>query len=44
MSYMGRLGFLLFNILFMVPMFLLGLGQFVENKISGYIMVVKTIG
>ncbi len=44
MSNMGRRGFLLFNKLFMVPMFQLGLGQFVGNKISGYIMVVKTTG
>lgn len=32
------------NIFFMVPLFRLGLGAFVGNPITGYIMVVKTIG
>ena len=32
------------NMFFMVPLFRLGLGAFVGNPITGYIMVVKTIG
>jgi deazaflavin-dependent oxidoreductase (nitroreductase family) len=44
MSNVQRRGFLIFNKLFMIPMFQLGLGQFVGNKLSGYIMVIKTIG
>jgi len=32
------------NMFFMVPLFQLGLGSFVGNPITGYIMVVKTIG
>ena len=32
------------NVFFMVPLFRLGLGSFVGNPITGYIMVVKTIG
>ena len=32
------------NMFFMVPLFRLGLGLFVGNPITGYIMVVKTIG
>ncbi len=32
------------NIFFMVPLFRLGLGPFVGNPITGYIMVMKTIG
>jgi len=32
------------NILFMVPMFRLGLGPLIGNPLSGYIMVIKTIG
>ena len=32
------------NLLFMVPLFRLGLGSFVGNPITGYIMVLKTIG
>ena len=32
------------NMIFMVPLFRLGLGSFVGNPITGYIMVVKTIG
>jgi deazaflavin-dependent oxidoreductase (nitroreductase family) len=32
------------NMFFMVPLFRLGLGSFVGNPITGYIMVVKTIG
>jgi deazaflavin-dependent oxidoreductase (nitroreductase family) len=34
----------LINMFFMVPLFRLGLGSFVGNPITGYIMVVKTIG
>jgi deazaflavin-dependent oxidoreductase (nitroreductase family) len=33
-----------FNRFFMVPMFRLGLGSFVGNPVSGYIMVIKTTG
>ncbi len=36
--------FRLLNKYFMVPVFNLGLGPFVGNPISGYIMVLKTIG
>jgi deazaflavin-dependent oxidoreductase (nitroreductase family) len=36
--------FWIFNKIFMVPMFQLGLGPFIGNKITGYIMVLKTIG
>ena len=32
------------NRYFMVPMFRLGLGSFIANPLSGYIMVMKTIG
>ena len=32
------------NMFFMIPLFRLGLGSFVGNPITGYIMVVKTIG
>ena len=32
------------NMFFMVPLFRLGLGSFVGNPITGYIMVLKTIG
>jgi deazaflavin-dependent oxidoreductase (nitroreductase family) len=32
------------NMLFMAPLFRIGLGSFVGNPITGYIMVVKTIG
>jgi deazaflavin-dependent oxidoreductase (nitroreductase family) len=32
------------NMLFMVPIFRLGLGSFVGNPITGYIMVLKTMG
>lgn len=34
----------LINAFFMVPLFRLGLGSFVGNPITGYIMVLKTIG
>ena len=34
----------LINMFFMVPLFRLGLGSFVGNPITGYILVVKTIG
>ena len=36
--------FKLINMFFMVPLFRLGLGSFVGNPITGYIMVLKTIG
>ena len=32
------------NVLFMIPLFRFGLGSFVGNPITGYIMVMKTIG
>ncbi len=44
MSNMGRRSFWLFNKLFMVPMFRLGIGPFMGNRITGYIMVLKTVG
>jgi deazaflavin-dependent oxidoreductase (nitroreductase family) len=44
MSNLVRRVFWLFNKLFMVPMFRLGFGPFVGNSISGYIMVLKTVG
>lgn len=44
MSYLGRRSFWLFNTLFMVPMFRLGIGPFMGNSITGYIMVLKTVG
>jgi deazaflavin-dependent oxidoreductase (nitroreductase family) len=44
MSSLGRRSFWLINKLFMVPMFRLGLGPFIGNCLSGYIMVLKTIG
>lgn len=44
MSDLGRRSFWLFNKLFMVPMFRLGFGPFIGNRVSGYIMVLKTIG
>lgn len=39
-----RGSFRLFNKLFMVPMFRLGFGPFMGNQITGYIMVLKTVG
>jgi deazaflavin-dependent oxidoreductase (nitroreductase family) len=36
--------FWLFNKTFMVPIFRLGLGPFIGNKVSGYIMILKTVG
>jgi len=39
-----RLIFRLLNKFFMIPVFKLGLGPFMGNPISGYIMVLKTIG
>jgi deazaflavin-dependent oxidoreductase (nitroreductase family) len=36
--------FRVFNKVFMVPMFRFGLGPFMGNNVSGYIMVIKTIG
>ena len=39
-----RFIFRLLNKYFMVPVFRLGLGQFIGNPFSGYIMVLKTIG
>jgi deazaflavin-dependent oxidoreductase (nitroreductase family) len=44
MSTMGRRTFVLFNKLFMVPMFRLGFGPVVGNRLSGYVMVLRTIG
>ena len=44
MTNLGQRSFQLFNKLFMVPMFRLGFGPFMGNQISGYIMVLKTIG
>ena len=44
MSNLGRRSFSLFNKLFMVPMFRLGFGPFMGNPITGYIMVLKTVG
>ena len=32
------------NLFFMVPLFRLGLGSFVGNPVTGYIMVIKSIG
>lgn len=40
----GHRTFVLFNKLFMVPMFRLGFGPLVGNRLTGYIMVLKTIG
>jgi hypothetical protein len=39
-----RQSFHLFNKLFMVPVFRLGLGAYVGNNFTGYIMVIKSIG
>jgi deazaflavin-dependent oxidoreductase (nitroreductase family) len=39
-----RLFFRFLNRFFMVPMFRLGLGPFFGNPISGYVMVLRTIG
>ena len=36
--------FRIFNKFFMVPMFRLGFGAFMGNPVTGYIMVIKTIG
>ncbi len=44
MSNMGRRTFVLFNRFFMVPMFRLGFGPFMGNRVTGYIMVLRTIG
>jgi deazaflavin-dependent oxidoreductase (nitroreductase family) len=44
MSNTARRGLSLFNKLFMVPIFQLGLGSLVGNKITGYIMVIKSTG
>lgn len=41
---LGRRAFHLFNKIMMVPMFRLGLGAFVGNNITGYIMIIKSIG
>lgn len=41
---LGRRSFRLFNKLFMVPMFRLGFGALMGNRVTGYIMVLKTIG
>ncbi len=42
-TFLRRL-FWVFNMIFMVPVFRFGLGPFIGNKISGYIMVLKTVG
>src|SRR5512143_1717751 len=39
-----RLFFRFVNKLFMVPMFRLGLGPFFGNPLSGYVMVLRTVG
>jgi deazaflavin-dependent oxidoreductase (nitroreductase family) len=39
-----RLVFRILNRFFMVPMFRLGLGPFFGNPLSGYIMVLRTVG
>ncbi|MFA5872638.1 MAG: nitroreductase/quinone reductase family protein [Anaerolineales bacterium] len=44
MTNLERRSFRLFNRLFMVPMFRLGFGPFMGNCVTGYIMVLKTIG
>ena len=44
MSNLGRRSFWLFNKLFMIPMFRLGFGPFIGNSVTGYIMVLKTVG
>lgn len=44
MSNILRRVFWIFNKVFMVPMFRLGLGPFIGNRVSGYIMVLKTVG
>jgi deazaflavin-dependent oxidoreductase (nitroreductase family) len=44
MDHTLRRFFNLLNKYFMVPVFKMGLGPFVGNPISGYIMVLKTIG
>ena len=44
MSPLMRRFFRIFNRLFMVPMFRLGLGPLVGNPLTGYIMVLKTVG
>ena len=36
--------FRVLNRFFMVPMFRLGLGPFMGNPLSGYIMVIRTVG
>ena len=44
MEDMLRRFFRVLNKYFMVPMFRLGLGPLVGNPITGYIMVLKTVG
>jgi len=44
MTSLVRRSFRVFNKLFLVPMFRLGFGPFMGNQITGYIMVLKTIG
>ncbi len=44
MNRVMRLVFRVLNTLFMVPMFRLGLGPFFGNPLSGYVMVLRTIG
>lgn len=40
----GRRSFNFFNKVFMVPLFRLGLGGIAGNNITGYIMIIKSIG
>lgn len=44
MSDKSRRVFVLFNKIFMVPMFRLGFGPFVGNRVSGYIMLIRHVG
>ena len=44
MSSLGHRSFWLFNKLFMTPMFRLGFGPFIGNSVTGYIVVLKTVG
>jgi hypothetical protein len=44
MTQFMRRAFWIFNKVFMVPMFRLGFGQMVGNPISGYMMVLKSLG
>jgi deazaflavin-dependent oxidoreductase (nitroreductase family) len=44
MSMPGNRTFVLFNKFFMVPMFRLGFGPIIGNRVTGYVMVLKTVG